>query len=272
MRKGKLTAITIYCIFVLLSSMLMSCGGLYSDPTEEIDIELPVLQDDEPEEEEPIPEEGPVPEPTAYDSRFEAEEDIIPEPEEEPEEPMEELMKLLPIESYPHYAFFDGKLKGLSDDKAETCGLMDEEGKQYPIDEFFIIPGNAIYFSTHVTEIIDEKQVEKKLFYSQLDDTLEEMKEKDFPAVPALSRSTMQDGNYKIQDKEYHGVPGNVVSNVEQTGFGNTSYLLVDGFYLNDKGLWFSVPEAISIRLSGLYFYPVNCSRIQRVGEYGRIY
>jgi hypothetical protein len=56
-----------------------------------------------------------------------------------------------------------------------------------------------------------------------------------------------------------------------QQGTTPTAYLIVDGYYMDESGLWFSVPEGIEGRTSGLYFYPVN-GNIRKVAEYGRVF
>ncbi|MDA3824294.1 MAG: hypothetical protein PF450_17000 [Bacteroidales bacterium] len=204
----------------------------------------------------------------------------IENPAVEIEEETEEPMELKAIENYPSYAFGNGILKGLSGNVAETCGLVDTEGNQHKIEDFYK-DGTSLFFSISAMERGDKikgsdpvqyEAISVTHYYKQASKKITEIPESDF-SVPKQTRKTMIDGGYKIQDAAYDGVEGGVVSNVSQ-GSPNTNFITVDGYYLDELGLWFSVPvgPAGTSAAPGVYFFPVGTSRIQNVGEYGRIW
>jgi hypothetical protein len=186
-----------------------------------------------------------------------------------PETPAEETIKMInfvPIDDYQAYAFADGRLKGLSGDKAETCKLIDNDDNQYPIHDFYH-SGGVLYFCVEIMETGDSQSETVKHYYKQTDGIIETMQESEF-TPPKSYRITMVDTFFKIQDGEYNG---QTISHVYQ-GSAYRAYVTIDGFLLNDSGLWFSVPEGVKHAEAGIWFCKDQTSRCYRVTEYGRIF
>jgi hypothetical protein len=231
---------------------------------------IPEIVEDEPAEQETLlDKEIPVePEPViesepVIDEPIIENADIIPD---EPEDITEEHMNLNAIKEYPAYAVIDGKVKGL-DSQVNDIVLTDTDDQNIPFKDFYAVDG-VLYFSVEIMETSDSESTVVTEYYKQEAGEITAIKEADF-VIPDINRVQMENGNYKIFDYDYHGT---MTSRVQQ-GTTPTAYLIVDGYYLNESGLWFSVPEGIegTDRTSGLYFYPVD-GNIRKVTEYSRVF
>ena len=172
-------------------------------------------------------------------------------------------MELQPIKDYDNYIVSGKRVFGIDGIETEEVILKDVDDNSIQFNEFFIIPGDAIYLNVKVME----DETEKIYYFSQLDGTIEEEIESEFPDVPESTFIEMESTPFKIATFDYKG---DDTSRVYQQTLV-TGYQKIDGYSVNQFGLWFSVPITISIRYEGIYFYPVN-GNIFRKMESGRIY
>jgi len=195
----------------------------------------------------------------------------------------EKEMELKPITVYEKYAVSESmKVFGLNGKELELINLEDVEGNLHPFTDFFVDNG-TLYFQVKETAVnnSDPKNPTSEEvihYFSQIDSEIAEfVTAKDYPKKPLSSFVTMKDNPFEIIKFDYNGMD---TSRVIQTFYNEdgsfdknspTAYKMIDGFCFTESGLWFSVPEDLSIRLKGLYFYPVD-GNIQRVSESGRIW
>ena len=185
-------------------------------------------------------------------------------------------MELQPIKDYDNYIVSGKRVFGIDGIETEEVILKDIKDNPIQFNEFFIIPGDAIYLNVKVfeqgnaipdTDPVQYEAVEKIYYFSQLDGTIEEEIESEFPAVPESTFIEMESTPFKIATFDYKGDDtSRVYQNTLVTG-----YQKIDGYSVNQFGLWFSVPITLSIRYEGIYFYPVNGNIVRKM-ESGRIY
>lgn len=268
----------LYACMMILSSIIVSCDS----PTNPEDVELvtedetdgpvdqettpenepDIIQADDPVEESPVIED-PVEDQPVIESTGEDEPEKITE---DPGDPEEEEMKLQPIEVYGAYAVCeDGKVYGLTGTGMIPIVLKDSKDNEFPFSMFYK-DGGILYFSV---QFLDESEKMIEEFYKQEDEKVTKIK--TFPEIPESARVEMDDEPFKIVNAKSGKVDCSYVYQGEQP----TGYIVIDGYYKTDEGLWFSVPESYgnpaAKRLRGLYFFHLN-GNIQTVGEYGRVF
>lgn len=185
-------------------------------------------------------------------------------------------MELQPIKDYDNYIVSGKRVFGIIGAVTEEVILKDVDDNPVQFNEFFIIPGDGIYLNAIVmeqgdaipdTDPVQYEPIEKTYYFFQLNGTIEEITESEFPTIPESLFVEMDSAPYKIETFDYNG---DDTSRVYQQDLP-TGYQKVDGYSHNESGLWFSVPITISIRLKGIYFYPVNGNIIRKMDS-GKIY
>lgn len=192
---------------------------------------------------------------------------IIPDEPDTPEIPeiIEEIIFMMkPIEVYEKYAVDENnKVFGLEGNSRDVIVLKDTDDKIHSFKDFFVKDG-TVFFSVNIME--DEQSVTK--YYFQTGDQITEDTEQAFPAKPESDFVEMGISPFSIATFDYEGMD---TSRVSKDG-KPTGFKMIDAYFHTPEGLWFSVPETISIRLKGVYFYPVEGNLAQSPIMSGRIW
>ena len=190
------------------------------------------------------------------------------EPVIEPEK--EKMIMMKPIKVYEKYAVDENnRVMGINGKDLELVFLTDEEGKGYQFNDFFV-DGGDIYFQTKEI-VVDDTDPENPTseevthYYSQVDNEVSEyVSASDYPVKPIISFVEMGITPFSIKTVDNNGSDVSYVGRDtlnKKTGeieHKPTGFKMIDGYCSVKDGLWFSVPETISIRLKGIYFYPVE--------------
>ena len=192
-------------------------------------------------------------------------------------------MELKPIEVYEKYAFTDrNQLYGLQGADKKIVPIEDVDGKIYPLNDFFKSAG-IIYFNVKVmesgaaipeTEPVQYESVEKIYYFTQNGETLNELTESQYPEKGVSDFITMDSKPFEVIKyddhsrviKNYYNEGGEVIKS------SPTAFVMIDGYHETPEGLWFSVPVSLSVRLKGVYFYPVGESLADHPLFIGRIW
>ena len=187
-----------------------------------------------------------------------------------------QIMELQQINVYGNYIVSGNRVFGIEGSGAEEIILKDTEDNILSFNEFFITDDNTIYFSVKVmekgnaipdTDPVQYEAVEKIYYFSPVDGICTEVDKSELPNVPESLHVEMDSAPFKIATFDYKG---DDTSRVYQQSLV-TGYQKIDGYSVNQFGLWFSVPIAIQTRLEGIYFYPLNGNIVRKM-ESGRIY
>lgn len=185
-------------------------------------------------------------------------------------------MELQQINVYGNYIVSGNRVFGIEGIETEEIVLKDTEDNILSFNDFFITDDNTIYFSVKVmekgnaipdTDPVQYEPVEKIYHFSPVDGICTEVDKSEYPAIPESVFIEMESSPFKIETFDYKG---DDTSRVYQHALV-TGYQKIDGYSVNQFGIWFSVPITISIRYEGIYFYAVN-GNIKRKMESGRIY
>ena len=230
-------AIIVYTVVTALAS----CTNPVVNPVVEIPVILEVIPEDEPE--------------------------IIITPEIIPEEEIISMM-MKPIEDYEKYAVTeDLKVFGLTGKTREAIVLKDTEYKIHGFTDFFKV-GEKIYFAVTVMEPAEpdgEPEGVSYLFKQEAGEVSIMTKPIEKPLSNFVEMGITP---FAIQTFNYEGSD---TSRVSKDG-KPTGFKMIDAYLFTPQGLWFSVPETISIRLKGIYFYPVEGNLSQSPVMSGRIW
>jgi len=192
-------------------------------------------------------------------------------------------MELKPIGVYKKYAFTDkNQLYGLQGADKKIILIEDVDGKIYPLNDFFK-SGNIIYLNVKVmekgaaipeTEPVQYESVEKIYYFMQTGNSIVEILESGYPEKPDSDFAGMNLKPFEIIKYDDHS---RVIKNYynednEIVKSSPTAFVMIDGYHETPEGLWFSVPVSLSVRLKGVYFYPVNSSLSDRPLFIGRIW
>lgn len=184
------------------------------------------------------------------------------------EEPMEvEVMEVLAIDVYQNYVVSGKKVLGINGAELEPVEIKSKEGGVLSPLVFFKKNGK-IYFSIQTFEPgenSDDPAIEKILYFSQEGDVLSTIA--TLPDAPESERVEYESGSFSVKKTSY----GELETSTVMRDATPEAYLCIDGAVKTDGGLWFSVPESYSIRLKGVYYWPLEGSKISVMGE-GRIY
>lgn len=207
---------------------------------------------------------------------------ITPEFIEEPETIKE--IKMLPIEIYEKYAVdSNNRVFGLIGKEKEVVILKDEEGKEYPFNDFFIVDEHK-YFNTKTfvdgtekipdTDPVQFIQVEKIRYLIQFEGKITEIEENEYSNKPESVHVEMGIAPWSIVTGDYKGM---AISTIKQVISADNQpapgFLCIDGYFvIPNVGMWFSVSQSLPNAEKGLYYSALNSGRFRKVSEYGRIW
>jgi hypothetical protein len=187
------------------------------------------------------------------------------------------IMEIKPIDDYAAYAFTDqGSLFGLEDSKKVYITILDTEDNTCKLNDFFKV-GEIIYFNIKGTEQgavipdtdpVQYESVEKIYYFLQDKGVVLDIDVSEYPDKPESDFVTMADGIFQIMEYINKDV---VHSRVLRNG-APTAFKMIDGYFYTPAGLWFSVPETLSVRLRGIYFYNHKDNLTQFPDIAGRIW
>ena len=183
-----------------------------------------------------------------------------------PETNEEIIMEMNPIKVYEKYAVNEnGNVLGINGNVLEPVFLTDTDDKGYQFNEFFVKDGTMFFNVKTIDNTDPENPVEVVKYYFQTGDQItEETNVSAFPDKPVSDFVEMGVSPFSIVTFDYNGED---TSRVIKDIFDEdnklvkslpTGFKMIDAYCSTNDGLWFSVPETISIRLKGIYFYPVG--------------
>lgn len=189
-------------------------------------------------------------------------------------------MDLLPVEQYSAYAVCDDKrVFGIEGKELVKVSPVTVENQDLSFADFFK-SGDALYFTVKVfekgdaipgTAPIQYEVIEVIYYFMQKGDVITKLTADNFPAKPESDFKVMaKTGEFEIIKFTYENVlHSRVLQNDKPIAF-----TMIDGFYLTDSGLWFSVPtnDPKNIRKKGIYFFEKGKNLNQTVKYVGRIY
>lgn len=197
--------------------------------------------------------------------------------EDPPEEPMEDIMTVLPIAEYQKYASSAGQIFGIKEASLEKIDFKSQEGGTLkPVE--FIVKNGTVYFSIQTFEVKTEgaDPTEKMLYFSQKGDTLSEITKAQFPSIPERERVEYESGPFIVKKTSYGTMPNSTVTNQGTP----SAFVCVDSAFANDSGLWFSSSERFvnekgnGISYEGIYFWPADDPKHapKRIKDVGRVW
>jgi hypothetical protein len=162
-----------------------------------------------------------------------------------------------PIKQYSAYFFAKtGKLYGLTESTIDTIDVIDQDGDDIFVIDFFTKSGN-LYF-----QILEDSDGESSVhFYQQKQDKIAEIDV--LPEKPVKTRAHYNSKEFTITDFKFEDEKCSDVKNIV-TESGVERFFNVDGFYhFEGYGIFFNVKdgrynEEIVVRDNGLYFWGIN--------------
>ena len=197
---------------------------------------------------------------------------------------IKEIIEMIPIKIYEKYAVdSNNRVFGLIGNKKEVIVLKDEEGKEYPFNDFFIVDLHK-YFNTKIfvdgTEEIPDTdpmrfvQVEKIRYFIQFEGKITEIEENEYSNKPESVHVEMGIAPWSIVTGDYKGTAISTIKQViSKDNQPAPGFLCIDGYMvIPNAGVWFSVSQSLPNAEKGLYYSALNSGRFRKVSEYGRIW
>lgn len=180
-----------------------------------------------------------------------------------------------PIANYDAYFLTkDSKLYGIDIQGVKKIDVIDQDGDEVKLNDFFISGGNLFFSVTEIDTVeIDGNNVSEGITYFYKQSKGEITKVDKLPAKPVQSRSHYEHAEFTIKDTKYENKDYTDVKNLIVTS-GIERFLMVDNFlHYDGQGIYFNVSdgrynEVITVRDEGLYFWDVTKSAIEyMIGE-----
>lgn len=187
---------------------------------------------------------------------------------------------LKPITEFQNYFFKENKkLFGFDEQGVKSVDVIDQDGDEVSINDFFISAG-VIYMSAQEVEtiVVDGETVSENVttFYSQENGVINSITA--LPTKPIQSRSSLKNSEFEIYEYDYVG--GGKTTNctdVKNVSAGNIVERfigLVNGFsYFPNDGLYFYTVEGRGVaRSAGLYFWKSGENGLTQIDGAGEVW